>query len=79
MNGIIILDKPKAVSSAWSVYLLRPVLGIRRVGHAGALDPFAEGVVLACINKATKCFDLLIGLPKRLPGDRPAGRDQHLP
>lgn len=64
MSGVIVLNKPKGISSAWSVYLLRPVLGIRRVGHAGALDPFAEGIVLGCINKATKCAEMLMGLPK---------------
>jgi tRNA pseudouridine55 synthase len=64
MSGLIVLNKPKDISSAWSVYLLRPILGIRRVGHAGALDPFAEGVVLGCIDRACKCTEMLMGLPK---------------
>jgi tRNA pseudouridine55 synthase len=65
ISGVIVLDKPKNVSSAWYVYLLRPVLAIRRIGHAGTLDPIAEGVLLACVNQATKCFAMLSDLPKR--------------
>lgn len=64
MNGIIVLNKPKDTSSAWYVYLLRPVLDIKRIGHAGALDPFAEGVLLACVGKATKLAESLMDLPK---------------
>lgn len=64
MSGLIVLNKPKDISSAWSVYLLRPILGIRRVGHAGTLDPFAEGVVLGCVDRACKCTEMLMGLPK---------------
>lgn len=65
VSGVIILNKPRDTSSAWYVYRLRPILDIWRVGHAGSLDPFAEGVLLACINRATKLAELLMDLPKR--------------
>ncbi len=64
MSGVIVLNKPKDISSAWCVYLLRPILGIKRIGHAGSLDPFAEGVVLGCVDRACKQTELLMGLPK---------------
>ncbi len=64
MNGIIVLNKPKDSSSAWYAYLMRPILGIRRIGHAGALDPAAEGVLIACVDRACKCTEMLMGLPK---------------
>ena len=62
--GIINLYKPVGHSSAQYVYRLRHILGIRRIGHAGSLDPFADGVLLACVGKATRLFDRLTGLPK---------------
>ncbi len=64
MSGVIVLNKPKDISSAWCVYLLRPILGIKRIGHAGSLDPFAEGVVLGCVDRACKQAEMLMGLPK---------------
>lgn len=62
--GIINLYKPPATSTAKYVYRLRPVFGIRKVGHAGTLDPFADGVVLACLGSATKLVERLMSLPK---------------
>lgn len=63
-NGIINLYKPAGRSSAHYVYRLRPILGVRKIGHAGTLDPFAEGVLLACVGKATKLVEQLMDLPK---------------
>jgi tRNA pseudouridine55 synthase len=42
--GIVNLYKPVGKSSANYVYRLRPIFGLRKVGHAGTLDPFADGV-----------------------------------
>lgn len=64
MSGVIVLNKPRDTSSAWYVYLLRPILGTRRIGHAGSLDPFAEGVLLACVDRGCKLTESLMGLPK---------------
>ncbi len=63
-EGIIILHKPQRASSARYCYRLRPILGVRRVGHAGTLDPFAEGVLIACVGKATRLVEQLMGLTK---------------
>lgn len=63
--GIVILYKPVGKSSANYVYRLRPVFGLRKVGHAGTLDPFADGVLLGCIGKGTRLVERLMELPKR--------------
>ncbi|MBE7506143.1 MAG: tRNA pseudouridine(55) synthase TruB [Planctomycetia bacterium] len=63
-SGIVNLYKPAGRSSAHYVYRLRPIFGVRKIGHAGTLDPFAEGVLLACVGKATKLVERLMDLPK---------------
>lgn len=65
VGGVINLYKPVGRSSAHFVYRLRPILGIRKIGHAGTLDPFAEGVLLACVGRATKLVERLMELPKQ--------------
>lgn len=64
LHGLLNLYKPAGKSSAQYVYRLRPVLGVRKIGHAGTLDPFADGVLIACIGSATKLVERLMGLPK---------------
>lgn len=64
-DGVLNLYKPTWQSSARYVYRLRPILGVRKIGHAGTLDPFADGVVLACVGRATRLFNRLTGLPKQ--------------
>jgi len=64
MDGVINLYKPTGVSSARHAYRLRPIVGTRKVGHAGALDPFADGVLVVAIGRATKLVERLMGLPK---------------
>ena len=64
ISGLINLYKPAGISSAKYAYRLRPVLGTRKVGHAGALDPFADGVLVVCAGKATKLVERLMGLEK---------------
>jgi len=54
MNGFVVIDKPAGMTSHDVVAGIRRVLGIRKVGHAGTLDPLATGVLLAGINEATK-------------------------
>jgi len=62
--GVVNLYKPTGVSSARYVYRLRPIFGLRKVGHAGTLDPFADGVLLACVGRGTKLVERLMALPK---------------
>lgn len=64
LDGILNLYKPCGRSSARYVYRLRPILGVRKVGHAGTLDPFADGVLVACIGRGTKLVERIMSLPK---------------
>ena len=64
MDGVINLYKPTGVSSAKYAYRLRPIVGTRKVGHAGTLDPFADGVLVVCVGRATKLVERLMSLPK---------------
>jgi len=59
MNGFFNIMKPCGMSSAAVVAALRRMTGIKRVGHAGTLDPEAAGVLPIMIGKATRLFDYL--------------------
>jgi tRNA pseudouridine55 synthase len=59
MDGFIVIDKPEGASSHDMVRLLRRLLGTRRIGHTGTLDPFATGVLPIAIGEATKAIPFL--------------------
>ena len=65
MNGIVVIDKPKGVTSHDVVGMLRKRFGTRRVGHTGTLDPLATGVLPVCIGNATRAADMLTESDKR--------------
>lgn len=54
MDGIIVVDKPKDFTSHDVVNIARKAMQTKRVGHIGTLDPNATGVLVLCVNKATK-------------------------
>jgi tRNA pseudouridine55 synthase len=54
LSGVMILDKPAAMSSAQALSKVKRLLGVKKAGHAGTLDPFATGVLICCINQATR-------------------------
>ena len=54
LNGILVIDKPVGLSSAKVVATVKQLFQFKKVGHAGTLDPFATGVLIVCINQATK-------------------------
>lgn len=64
MNGLIILNKPGGVSSAQALGWVRRLTRQRKSGHAGTLDPLAEGVLLLCLGSATRLVERLMELPK---------------
>lgn len=64
MDGILIIDKPAGMTSHDVVSRVRRAVGTRRVGHAGTLDPFATGVLVVCINRATRLSAFLTHLDK---------------
>jgi tRNA pseudouridine55 synthase len=54
ISGLLIVDKPAGISSAKVVARVKALLKAKKVGHTGTLDPFATGVLVCCINRATK-------------------------
>lgn len=65
MNDILLIDKPAGVTSHDVVALVRRSLGDVKVGHAGTLDPFATGLLIVLVGRATKAQQRLMELPKR--------------
>ena len=59
------MDKPEDFTSFDMVAKLRHLLGTRKVGHAGTLDPMATGVLPIFVGRATKCCDILPDQNKR--------------
>lgn len=64
MDGIINVYKEKGWTSFDVVAKLRGILGERKIGHTGTLDPAAEGVLVVCVGKATKLVDRITGTEK---------------
>jgi tRNA pseudouridine55 synthase len=65
LNGVLLIDKPPGMTSHDVVAAVRRSLGGIRTGHAGTLDPFATGLLLVLIGRATKSQRQLMELPKR--------------
>lgn len=63
-GGILLLDKPVGPTSHDIVARARKAAGIRRVGHAGTLDPFASGLLILLLGPATRLSEHLLGLDK---------------
>ncbi len=59
MNGIVIIDKSAGMTSRDVVNKVSEIFNTKKVGHTGTLDPLATGVLVVCINKATKLVDRL--------------------
>ena len=62
--GILNVDKPLGSTSFRIVSLVRRLSGVRKVGHAGTLDPLATGVLLVCLGQAVRVSEYLMELPK---------------
>ncbi len=66
MNGILLIDKPAGLTSHDVVALIKRGLGGRvKVGHAGTLDPFATGLLIVLVGRATKAQAQMMALVKR--------------
>lgn len=64
VSGILNLNKPRGMASFGVVSLVRRLTGVRRVGHAGTLDPIADGVLPVCLGQAARIVEFLVGAPK---------------
>ena len=64
-GGILLVDKPKGITSHDVVARVRKELGTKKVGHAGTLDPLASGLLILGIDSGTKLLSHLFGLDKQ--------------
>ena len=74
MEGILLVDKPRDHTSHDVVARLRGKLKIRRIGHAGTLDPMATGLLIMLIGKATRVSQYIISLDKEYEGTVELGK-----
>jgi tRNA pseudouridine55 synthase len=65
LDGILVVDKPAGPTSHDVVALVRRLAATRRVGHGGTLDPFATGVLVLFLGKATRLAEYHLKAPKR--------------
>jgi tRNA pseudouridine55 synthase len=65
MDGILLIDKPAGMTSHDVVAAVRRALGGVKTGHAGTLDPFATGLLIVLVGRATKAQRRFMELPKR--------------
>lgn len=63
-QNIILVDKPKGITSFDVIRILRRDLGIRKMGHAGTLDPLASGLMIIGVNDGTKQMEQFLKLDK---------------
>jgi tRNA pseudouridine55 synthase len=68
LEGLLLIDKPKGMTSHDVVDAVRRVLGTRKVGHAGTLDPMATGLLAIGVGRATRLLRFLGDLPKTYEG-----------
>lgn len=64
MEGILLIDKPKGITSFDVIRRLRRILNIKKMGHAGTLDPLASGLMLIGVETGTKKLTDLVKLDK---------------
>jgi tRNA pseudouridine55 synthase len=65
MEGILLVNKPKGPTSFHIIKTLRKVTGVRKIGHAGTLDPGARGLLIVLVGKATKHAQYFERMKKR--------------
>ncbi len=63
-GGVLVLDKPEGLTSARAAAKIKKLLKPRKIGHTGTLDPFATGVLVLCLNEATRAADQITRLNK---------------
>jgi tRNA pseudouridine55 synthase len=71
---VILINKPASWSSFKVINFIRRVIGVKKVGHAGTLDPSAEGLLIVCTGKKTKSISEFQELPKTYNGTITLGK-----
>jgi len=67
-EGVVLIDKPKGITSHDAVDAVRRALATRKVGHAGTLDPMATGLLVMGVGRATRLLRFLSSLDKEYEG-----------
>jgi tRNA pseudouridine55 synthase len=65
VDGLVLVDKPPGKTSHDVTLATRRLLGVRKAGHAGTLDPFATGLLLVLVGRARRAQRFLMALPKQ--------------
>jgi tRNA pseudouridine55 synthase len=73
LEGIIVIDKPKGITSFDVIRVLRRTLKEKRIGHTGTLDPLATGILVICVGRATKLAQDIEGYQKEYVADLELG------
>ncbi|OHE30803.1 MAG: tRNA pseudouridine(55) synthase TruB, partial [Tenericutes bacterium GWC2_39_45] len=68
MDGFLLINKPKGWTSHDVVHKVQKKLNVEKIGHTGTLDPFASGLLILCLGKATKLASLFSNLDKVYEG-----------
>jgi tRNA pseudouridine55 synthase len=77
LEGILLVNKPSGITSHDVVDIARKRLNIRRIGHAGTLDPLAEGLLILLVGKSTKLFSQFVNFDKEYIGILKLGQTTH--
>lgn len=67
-SAVLPVDKPTGVSSFGVIRRLRRLLGVRKIGHAGTLDPLATGLLIMLVGRATRSMEQYMGQDKQYVG-----------
>ena len=59
LNGWLNINKPYKISSFKTIYIIKKILNIKKIGHAGTLDPMATGVLPVALGEATKAISYI--------------------
>lgn len=73
LEGVLLVDKPRGLTSHDVVYRLRRKLQMKKIGHAGTLDPMATGLLIMLIGKATRISQYLMSTDKVYEGEATLG------
>ena len=73
-GALLLVDKPKGITSHDVVERARRATGVARIGHTGTLDPMATGLLVLCCGRAARLQGFLTGLPKTYEGTITLGR-----
>lgn len=74
LSGIIVLHKPKGMTSHDCVLKLRRLLQMKKIGHTGTLDPDVHGVLPVCVGRATKVVSYMTNFSKEYEGEVTIGQ-----